>query len=149
MYVAQRPYHNEEGSWVKVCQNAVLVLTSPGPIGERKWGITVVIQWDFKRQTNGSGPKFELTQHLYLYSIGLGWEMMSWQCVSSVFTALCVYMCVHACVRVGCVFACACVCERLGRRRGLSKAGMQGYITMRSWELWAVCIEGRRDVNER
>lgn len=41
------------------------------------------------------------------------------------------------------------VCERLGRRRGPCEAGMQGYIAVRSWELWDVCTEGRQDVKRR
>lgn len=151
MYVAQRPYHNEEGSWVKVCQNAMLVLTSPGPMGERESGeLLSLYNETSKGKQMGVVPNFDWLNICICILLGLGER---W-CHDSVWTqcllpCVCICACMPACAWGVCLLVCVCVCERLGRRRGLSKAGMQGYITMRSWELRAVCIEGRRNVNER
>lgn len=46
------------------------------------------------------------------------------------------------------VFCCLRACFT-GGKQGLFEAGMQGYITMRSWELWAVCTEAQQDVRDK
>lgn len=45
-----------------------------------------------------------------------------------------------------CAYSCRVV---WGEGGGPCGAGMQGYETMRSWELWDVCTEGRQNVNKR